>query len=234
MDTVSEKLVVTAKDGGKFNCHVSRPAKKATAAIIVIQEIFGVTKWLQGTADWLAQNGFLAIVPDLFWRMEPGLQLNDRNDKDLNKAFDLYGRFDQNKGVEDLKDVLQTARTIDGIEKVGVMGYCLGGLVTFMMAARSDTDASVSYYGGGIDEKLDEADKIKKPIILHLPEEDKFITKDKQAKIKNKLGNNPLVTIYTYPKMDHAFCRVGGEHYDKTNAELANSRTVEFFKKNLV
>ncbi|HEY9712768.1 MAG TPA: dienelactone hydrolase family protein, partial [Chroococcales cyanobacterium] len=225
MDTVSEKLVVTAKDGGKFNCHVARPAGEATAAIVVIQEIFGITKWLQNTADWLAQNGFLAVVPDLFWRMEPGLQLDDRNEAQLNKAFGLYGRFDQDKGIEDLQAVVSAVRALPENKsgKVGVTGFCLGGLMTFMMAAGSDVDASVSYYGGGIDEKLDEAGKIKKPIVLHIPEEDKFITRDKQAKIKNKLGDNPLVTIYTYAGMDHAFCRVGGEHYDKTNAELANA-----------
>lgn len=234
MDTVSEKLIVTAADGGKFECHVAKPGKKATAAIVVIQEIFGITSWLKNTADWLASNGYVAIVPDLFWRMEPNLNLNDRDDKDLNKAFGLYGQFDQNQGIEDLKQVVSTVAAMpEANGKVGCMGYCLGGLMTYLMACRSNVDCSVSYYGGGIDEKLAESGKIKKPILLHLPGEDKFITKDKQAKIKAALGSNSLVTIHTYEGMDHAFARVGGEHYDKANAELANGRSIEFFKAHL-
>lgn len=234
MDTVSEKLVVTASDGGKFNCLVEKPGKKATAAVIIIQEIFGVTSWLKSAAEWYASNGYLAVVPDLFWRLEPGLNLNDRNETDLKKAFKYYGEFDKDKGIEDLKQVLKEVRGMKvGDGKVGVSGYCLGGLMTYLMAARSDVDASVAYYGGGIDEFLGEANNIKKPIMMHFAEEDGHITKYKQAKIKNALGTNPLVTIHTYPHMDHAFCRVGGENYNMQAAESANGRTLEFFKKNL-
>jgi carboxymethylenebutenolidase len=234
VDTVSERMEIRTADGGKFECHVAKPSKKALGAIIVIQEIFGITNWLQKTADWLASNGYMAVVPDLFWRMEPNLNLNDRDEKDLNKAFGLYGKFDQNQGIEDLKQVLATVQAMpEANGKVGCMGYCLGGLMTYLMACRSDVHCSVSYYGGGIDEKLDEAKNIKKPILLHLPAEDKFITKDKQTKIKAALGNNPLVTIHIYEGMDHAFARVGGEHYDKQNAELANNRSIEFFKAHL-
>lgn len=234
MDTVSEKLTVTAGDGGKFNCHVEKPGKPATAAVIIIQEIFGITNWLKSTAEWYASNGYLAIVPDLFWRLEPNLNLNDRNEKDLQKAFKLYGEFNKDKGVEDLKSVLAEVRGMKvGSGKVGCSGYCLGGLMTYLMACRSDIDCSAAYYGGGIDEYVSEGDKLKKPIIMHLAEEDGHITKDKQAKIKNALGHNPLVTIYTYPKLDHAFCRVGGENYNMEAAELANSRTIAFFKTNL-
>ncbi|HEY9730620.1 MAG TPA: dienelactone hydrolase family protein [Drouetiella sp.] len=234
MDTVSEKLVVTASDGGKFNCIVEKPGKNATAAVIIVQEIFGVTKWLKSAAEWYASNGYLAIVPDLFWRLEPGLNLNDRDENDLKKAFKYYGEFNKEKGIDDLKQVLKEVRAMKvGDGKVGISGYCLGGLMTYLMAARSDVDASVAYYGGGIDEFLGEANHIKKPIMMHFAEDDGHITRDKQDKIKNALGANPLVTIHTYAHTDHAFCRVGGQNYNMQAAELANGRTLEFFKKNL-
>lgn len=234
MDTVSEKLVVTAGDGGKFNCLVEKPGQIATAAVIIIQEIFGVTKWLKSAAEWYASNGYLAIVPDLFWRLEPGLNLNDRDEADLKKAFKYYGEFDKDKGLEDLKHVLKEVRAMKvGDGKVGISGYCLGGLMTYLMAARSDVDASVAYYGGGIDEFLGEAHNIKKPIMMHFAEDDGYITKDKQDKIKNAFASNSSASIYTYPNTDHAFCRVGGQNYNMQVAELANGRTLEFFKKNL-
>jgi carboxymethylenebutenolidase len=234
LDTVSEKLIVTASDGGKFNCYVEKPGKKAVASVIIIQEIFGVTKWLKSAAEWYAANGYVAIVPDLFWRLEPDLNLDDRNETDLKKAFKLYGEFNRDKGIDDLKSVLKEVRGMKvGDGKVGCSGYCLGGLMTYLMAAHSDVDASAAYYGGGIDEFLGESEKIKKPIMMHFAEDDKHITKDKQDKIKNKLGSNPLVTIHTYPHTDHAFCRVGGESYNMKSAELANGRTLEFFKAHL-
>jgi len=234
LDTVSEKLIVTAADGGKFNCHVEKPGKAATAAVIIVQEIFGITNWLKSAAEWYASNGFLAVVPDLFWRLEPGLNLNDRNDKDLQKAFKYYGEFNKDKGIDDLKAVLKAVRGMKvGDGQVGCSGYCLGGLMTYLMAARSDVDVSVAYYGGGIDEYLSEAHNIKKPIMMQFAEDDKHITKEKQDKIKNQLGGNPLVTIHTYPHTDHAFCRVGGENYNMKSAEQANSRTLEFFKSHL-
>jgi carboxymethylenebutenolidase len=234
VDTVSEKLVVTASDGGKFNCIVEKPGKNATAAVIIVQEIFGVTTWLKSAAEWYASNGYLAIVPDLFWRLEPGLNLNDRDENDLKKAFKYYGEFNKEKGIDDLKQVLKEVRAMKvGDGKVGISGYCLGGLMTYLMAARSDVDASVAYYGGGIDEFLGEANHIKKPIMMHFAEDDGHITRDKQDKIKNALGANPLVTIHTYAHTDHAFCRVGGQNYNMQAAELANGRTLEFFKKNL-
>lgn len=234
MDTVSEKLVVTAGDGGKFDCFVEKPSKTATASVIIIQEIFGITSWLKSTAEWYASNGYVAIVPDLFWRLEPGLNLNDRNEKDLQKAFKYYGEFDKDKGIDDLKHVLKEVRAANfGNGKVGCSGYCLGGLMTYLMSCRSDVDAAVAYYGGGTDEFLGEGAQIKKPLLMHFAEDDHFITKDKQDKIKNQLGSNPLVTIHTYPQTDHAFCRVGGENYNMKAAELANGRTLDFFKTNL-
>jgi carboxymethylenebutenolidase len=230
----SEKMAVRTRDGGTMNCHVAKPNKESAPAIIIIQEIFGITPWLKSTADWLAGLGYYAVVPDMFWRLEPGLDLDSNKEQDLQKAFGLYGQFDKEKGIEDFKDLMQQLkenRSVNG--KIGCMGYCLGGLMSYRMACAADIDCTVSYYGGEIDRFLDEGKNIKKPTMLHIPADDAYITPDKQAKIKEALSKNPNVAIHVYPGVGHAFCRVSGDHYNKEAADLANSRTVEFFNQSL-
>jgi carboxymethylenebutenolidase len=117
--------------------------------------------------------------------------------------------------------------------KVGCVGFCLGGLMAFQMACNSDVDTTVAYYAGGIDTKMNEADKIRRPILLHFAENDKFIPTPVLKQVADKLATVELATVQTYPNMDHAFARIGGHAYDKDAAALANKRTVEFFKQNL-
>jgi carboxymethylenebutenolidase len=117
--------------------------------------------------------------------------------------------------------------------KVGTVGFCLGGLLAYLMACRSDADCNVGYYGVGIDGKLGEAAKIRKPLVLHIAEADKFVPPEAQEKIKQGLAGHPNVTIYTYPGLDHAFARIGGGPYNKEAADLANRRTAEAFRQAL-
>ena len=230
----SEKIAIRTSDGGTMNCYMAKANKESAPAIIVIQEIFGITKFLKSSADWLASQGFHALVPDLFWRLEPGLELNPSEPEQRQKAFELLGKFDQSQGVEDLKGVITYLKNHSAVSgKVGCVGYCLGWLMAYFMACRSEVQTSVSYYGVGIDEQLGEASNIKAPLMLHIAGEDAFTPAEKVQKIKQVLDPNPLATIHVYPEMDHAFCRVGGEHYNKENADLANSRTLQFFTDNL-
>lgn len=117
--------------------------------------------------------------------------------------------------------------------KVGSVGYCLGGKLAYLMATRSDTDCSVGYYGVGIEGALGEAANLRKPLLLHIAEKDQFVPPEAQAQVKEALGDNPLVTLHSYPGVDHAFARVGGEHYDQAGAELANRRAAEFLSRHL-
>jgi carboxymethylenebutenolidase len=117
--------------------------------------------------------------------------------------------------------------------KVGAVGFCLGGKLAYLMATRTTSDCSVGYYGVGIEAALDEAKNIKKPLILHIAERDEYCPPAAQAKIKAAFADSKLVTIHSYPGMNHAFARVGGQHYDKTSADLANGRTAGIFKKTL-
>lgn len=227
-------LSVSTADGKTFDCYVSRPTQPKAPAILVIQEIFGINEWVRTTADWLSSSGFLAVAPDLFHRIEPGIQLSDRIDAQLQRAFQLYGQFDEDLGVDDLRSTLAAIRNMpECLGKVGSLGFCLGGKLAYLMATRSDADANVSYYGVGIEKNLDEASHLSKPLLMHIAAEDEHVDKQAQSQISAALSNHPLVEMHTYPNMHHAFARIGGANYDKTAAELSHSRSLEFLRRHL-
>lgn len=228
---MGEWVQVQGPDGA-FKAYVARPAGAAKAAVVVIQEIFGVNAVMRGKADWLAREGFLAICPDLFWRIEPGIELTDKTETEWSRAFELFGLFDQQAGLADIQATLNTAREM-GASKVGAVGYCLGGLMAYLTACHTSADASVGYYGVAIDQKLDEAKGIKKPLMLHIAVKDGFVKPEAQAAIKAGLGGNRLITLHDYAEQDHAFTREGGAHYDAAAAKLADGRTIAFFKQHL-
>jgi carboxymethylenebutenolidase len=222
--------LVTVKDG--MRGYLAEPAAPNGAGIVVIQEIFGVNAVMRGLADRLAEAGYVALVPDLFWRLEPGVDITDKTDADWKKALDLMNRFDIARGVEDIQAGIALLRG-RGLRKVGAVGYCLGGLLAYLTAARTDVDASVGYYGVNIPAFLGEAAKIRKPLLLHIAAEDGFVPKPAQAQMTAGLKDNPKVTLHRYDGVDHAFARPGGAHYDRNAADLANSRTADFLRRHL-
>jgi carboxymethylenebutenolidase len=227
-------VTIRAADGGSFSAYLATPKSGKGPGVVVIQEIFGVNQVMRDIADGLATQGYAAICPDLFWRIEPNIQITDKTEAEWKRAFELFSAFNVDKGVEDLKATLATIRQHSACTgKVGSVGYCLGGKLAYLMATRSDTDCSVGYYGVGIQDLLGEAKNIKKPLMLHIAEKDQFVPPPAQEKIKAGLKDNPHVTLHSYPGMDHAFARVGGQHYDKNAADLANRRTAEFFQRHL-
>jgi carboxymethylenebutenolidase len=228
------EVTIRAADGGNFSGYLATPKTGKGSGILVIQEIFGVNKVMRDLADGFAAQGYAVMCPDLFWRQEPGVQITDKSEAEWKKAFSLMQGFNTDKGVDDLKATLATLRKHQACTgKVGSIGYCLGGKLAFLMATRSDSDGNVSYYGVGLADLLGEAKNIRKPALLHVAEKDQFVPPDQQKKVSEALKGNKLVTIYTYPGADHAFARIGGQHYDKKSADLANQRTAEFLKKNL-
>jgi carboxymethylenebutenolidase len=231
---MSEKLAVAVADG-TFFCHVERPASPGShPVVIVLQEIFGVNEGVRSIAKAYAAKGYIAVAPDLFWRSEPGLSLSEAKEGDWRKAFSLYTAFDMDRGVNDIAAAVAAARTLEGASgKIGVTGYCMGGLLTFLSAARTDADAFVAYYGGGTDRYLGEAANIKAPLLYHLAGADEYIGPEAQASIRAALDRLPNATVHTYAGRDHAFARPNGSHYDETDATLANSRTDAFFRQYL-
>ncbi len=220
--------------GGNFSGYLAVPDSGSGPGIVLIQEIFGVNEVMRGLATAYAKQGYATLCPDLFWRQEPGIQITDKTDAEWAKAFELYKGFDEAKGVEDLIATLDHLRNHEVCTgKAGSVGYCLGGKLAYLMATRSDADCSVSYYGVGIENNLDEADHIEQPLLMHMASEDQFVPKEAQARIIEGLSGESQVTIHVYEGMDHAFARQGGAHYDESAATLANKRTADFFTKHL-
>ena len=229
------KVNIRASDGtGSFSAYMALPPAGRGPGVIAIQEIFGVNKDMRDKCDQLASQGYVAICPDLFWRQEPGVDITDQTQAEWDKAFALYKGFSEAKGVDDLIATLEflgNNQVCTG--KIGAVGYCLGGKLAYLMSTRSTADCAVGYYGVGIENNLSEAGAITHPLMLHVAEADKFVPPEAQQKIQATLGRITHVTIHTYPGCDHAFARLGGEHYDRAAAELANQRTAEFFAQHL-
>lgn len=229
------EIDIKASDGsGSFMAYKATPQSGTGPGILVIQEIFGVNQVMRDIADGFAAQGYVAVCPDLFWRQQPGIQITDKTEEEWQQAFKLFGGFDVDKGVDDLEATLAALRELDECTgKAGSVGYCLGGKMAYLMATRSDADCNVSYYGVGIDELVGEAKNIENPLLMHVATEDGFVPKEAQAKMHEALDPLPQVTIHDYQGNDHAFARVGGEHYDPEAAKLANQRTDAFFKQHL-
>ena len=226
----SRREIIRCKDGS-FSAYVTAPKNMAAPAILVIQEIFGVNQVMRDICDSLAEDGYWAVCPDLFWRIQPDIDITDKTDAEWEKAFSYFKTFNVDDGLGDITATLAWIRST-GAKKVGAVGYCLGGLLAYLTACRTDADASVAYYGVGIDAHLSEAGKVKKPVLLHIAEEDGFVNKESQAKVKAAL-KPPLFEIFSYPGRDHAFAREGGKNWSAADAKTANQRTMAFFAKHL-
>lgn len=230
---MSETLTITTPDGD-FSAYVARPKAESAPAIVVIQEIFGVNKVMRDIADGLAAQGYVAIVPDLFWRIEPGIDITDQSEAEWKRAFELFNAFDVDAGVGDIAATITKARALPGVNgKVGAVGYCLGGLLAFLTATRTDVDASVSYYGVGIEKHVNEAEKLTHPLLMHIAEKDQFVPPEAQQLILSALKDHPQIELHSYADRDHAFAREGGAHYDAADAAKANGRSLTFFQKAL-
>ncbi|WCM26500.1 dienelactone hydrolase family protein [Sphingomonas sp. QA11] len=228
-------ITIDTLDGtGDFTAYCARPGGIPRAAIVVIQEIFGVNAGIRRKCDRLAEDGYLAIAPDLFWRLEPGVQLDPDIPEEFQQALAMMGKFNQDAGIRDIEATIRTARATLGAEgKVGAVGYCLGGRLAFMTAARTDVNASVCYYGVGIDGLLGEKHAIAHPVLLHVPEEDHFVDKAAQQRMHAGLDDHSKVTIFDYPGEDHGFATEFGLRRSDESARLADERTAAFFAENL-
>jgi carboxymethylenebutenolidase len=195
--------------GGTFSAYIARPKTSPASAVVVLQELFGVNADIREHCNELAEQGYLAVAPDLYWRQEPG--------------------------VKDIKDTIDAARNLPECNgKVALLGYCLGALMVFMTAVRNDgIDAAVWYHGADTEKYLGEVDGLHAPILMHLAEEDEFISKPAQAEIKAALTKKLNATVYSYPGQSHAFSRHNGKHYNAAAAHLANGRTSEFLDRHL-
>lgn len=217
---------------GSFSAYRADPEGARRGTIIVIQEVFGVNEGIRCKCDHWASNGYVAFAPDLFWRIEPGIQLDPDVPEEFQRGLNLFGKFDQDKGIEDIEATIRAARAANG-GKVGVTGYCLGGRLAYMTAARTDSDASVGYYAVGVDGLLGEKHAIAKPLMLHIAGNDGFVPPAVQAKMHEGLDDHPRVTLYDYLGEDHGFATEMGNRRSEAAAQLADSRTEAFFAEHI-
>lgn len=231
---MAETVQIPALDGeGTIPTYVAHPQGAPKAAIIVIPEIFGVNEGIrQKCADWAAK-GYLAVAPDIFWRFAPGIELNPDIEAQMQEALGYFGQYDPDLGVKDIEALIHWIRREKGVAKVGLVGFCLGGKMAYMAAARTDIDASVGYYGVMIDQMLHESKAIANPLLLHIPTADGFVPPEAQKAMHAGLDGHPRVTLYDYEGLDHGFAATSGNRRDEAGAQLADSRTEAFFAEHL-
>ncbi|MES2561373.1 MAG: dienelactone hydrolase family protein [Pseudomonadota bacterium] len=219
---------------GVMNAYLAIPDGAPAGAVIAIMEIWGVNHTMREHAREFAQAGFVCLVPDLFWRQEPGVELSDGNPEDVKKAFDLYYDFDYELGVQDMEDTRRYLATLPECNgRVGAVGYCLGGKLCYLMCCRTDIDCAVAYYGTYIEHNIREAKNLHRPFMLHMALKDRWVQAEVNELLERRLAPNRLVTIHKYPGADHAFARHGGRTWSKPEADRALSLSVEFFRKHL-
>lgn len=222
---MGQLIELKTKDGKTIEAYRAEPAGKARGALVVIQEIWGINKHIRSVADGYAADGYLAIAPALFDRIEPGVKMDEYTPETMQRGFGLMQKVDMDKALLDVEAAVQQVASVG---KVGIVGYCLGGRVAWMSAARADgLSAAVAYYGGGVPDLA--AEKPRCPVILHFGKKDQHIPLDSVEAFKKVHSELP---VYLYDA-DHGFnCNDRGS-YDAAAAKLARERTVEFLRKNL-
>jgi carboxymethylenebutenolidase len=226
MGVTSKTVSVTAADGGVFNAYVALPESGAAPGLVLLQEIFGVNRHLRELADRYAEEGYVTIAPDLFWRIQPGVELG-YSEAEIKAAFDFFGRFDPDQAIKDIADTVRALHAMAECNgKVGAIGFCLGGMLAYLTAARCNIEAAVSYYGVGIEKRLNEAGAVRCPMVLHFGELDRFVPAAARDAVASAFKERGDVEVYVYPGADHAFNNPIRPTYDRFAASLAHSRTI--------
>ena len=229
----SKEIKVPLRDG-VMGAHLAMPDHTPVGGIVAIMEIWGVNDTMRKHAQEFAEAGFVCLVPDLFWRQEPGVELSDRNPEHAKKAFDLYYDFDYDLGVRDMQD---TVKYLAGLPecngKADAVGYCLGGKLCYLLCCRTDIACAVAYYGTYIEHNIREVENLHRPFMLHMAMKDRWVQAEVNDLLERKLSPNPLVSIHKYAEADHAFARHGGRPYRKDDADRALELTVDFFRRHL-
>ena len=221
---MGQNVKLTAADGFELDAYRADPEGTPKGAVVIIQEIFGVNSHIRDVCDGYAADGYVAIAPALFDRVEKGLELGyDPDSQEKGKATRAGLNWD-----DSLADAQAAAETVRDAGMVAIIGYCFGGSVAWLGATRGNYDASVSYYGGNAADFADETPKC--PIICHIGTEDRGIGPDKVEKIKS---SQPDVPVYMYEGAGHGFnCNVRGSWHEEA-AKLARERTLAFLAEHI-
>jgi len=222
---MSENISLRASDGHELDAYVAQPEGTPIAGLVVVQEIFGVNGHIRSVADGYARDGFLAVAPALFDRIERGVELGYEG-ADLQRAMSFVPKLDMEKALLDVEAAMKYAAASTS-KKVGIIGYCFGGTLAWIAAARLHPAAAVGYYGGRIGNYAQESPQC--PVMLHFGRQDAHIPPEEVDKVRSA---QPNVEIWWYDA-GHGFnCDARGS-YDAAAARLARQRSLEFLKKHL-
>jgi carboxymethylenebutenolidase len=227
-------ITITASDGGKFQAYLAMPKRTPAPALVLLQEVYGVNRFMKRISDYWASQGFIAASPDVYWRFDPNNPLDPETPGHREKARAKGAELDVDKAVEDITTLVEHLRRMpECTGKVGTSGYCLGGKLAYLQGTRGTADCNVSYYGVGIEKLLGEAGNLRKPLMLHMGEIDSWTPLEVRKQLDGVLSGFAHVTSYVYPKTDHAFAREGASTDVPAMRELANGRTLEFLRQHL-
>jgi carboxymethylenebutenolidase len=230
---MSERLTLSASDGGTVPAYVRRPGPGRAPGIVVLHENMGLNAHIRQVCDRLAGEGFAVVAPDLFWRIEPGIELG-YGEQDMDRAFEIYQEIDFDRTVADIVDCVAQVRAQPWCtQRVGIVGFCLGGRMAYQAAASGTVDCAVGYYGVGIDRLLPLAETIHCPLMLHFGTEDKLAPPKVVAKIAAKLAEKPNVRIHSYEGADHGFNCDARAAYDEEASRLAWTRSLALLRETL-
>ena len=225
---------LSMRGGETVEAYMARPEGDGPwPGLVILAEIYNANHWVRAVADGYAEQGFLCLAPDLYWRQDPGQYLDytpegQQAGRALGQAMDLDAFTD---------DMADYARALadhpDGTGKVGTVGYCLGGKLVYLAVARDVVDVGVGYYAVQLDKFLDEAAQVTRPLMLHFAELDTRVPQETVSAVKKVLDGKPLVEIYDYPGADHGFNRFGYPPYHPQAAEQALDRSLAFLRKHI-
>jgi carboxymethylenebutenolidase len=223
---MSEHVTLKAADGHELSAYIARPHEKPLAGLVVVQEIFGVNAHIRSVADGYAKDGFLVVAPALFDRIERGVELGYEG-SDLQRAMGFMPKLDPEKALADIAAAMEFAST-ETAKKVGIIGYCFGGTMAWVAAARIHPAAAVGYYGGRIGNYVGE--KPSAPVMLHFGKQDAHIPAEDVEKI---LAAHPEVEIYWYDA-GHGFNCDARASYNSAAAQQARERSLRFLNRHLL
>jgi carboxymethylenebutenolidase len=227
----SRWIDIDTNNGNAFRGYLSLPPKGSGPGIVLIQEIWGVNSHIRAVADQYALDGYVVLAPDVFWRLKPGVDLT-YDDAGSAQAFDYKEKLDFPLAVQDLTKAVKLLRGMPEVTGgVASVGFCMGGLLSYLCAANAGVDAAVCYYGGGIHTQLDQAGKITCPILLHFAEKDRFIPKSAIDAVKATFANSKNAVIETYPDVDHGFNCWERPSYNQKASAVAHGLSLSFLGK---
>ena len=213
---------------GKFGAYLAIPHTRKGPGIVLIQEIFGVNEHIRSVAEQYAADGYLVLVPDLFWRNGHRIELT-YDEAGWKRAVELMNATDIDKAQKDIELTIDALKAQPGLDGgIASIGYCFGGLLSYLTAANGLVDMAIAYYGGGIQNQLDRADEIQVPLLMHFGEKDSHIPLEAVEQIAERFENNENVEIVVYPEAEHGFNCSHRDSYNQRSAAEAHGNSLIF------